>query len=489
MCGIAGYINLDGRPLAPDADEPVLAGMGDALHHRGPDDTRVLLWENVGFIFKRLSIVDLEGGAQPLHAADGRISAMVNGEIYNHRAIRADLAHRHSFGTASDCEVIPYLYLERDLDLLAPVNGMFAVALLDRQKRRVLLARDHTGIKPLFYCIADNGRVLVFASELKGLFAHPAVPRVFDWHSALVDPPARDARTVEYTSGFKGIERVPAATVVDIDLHAGRVKSRRYWTLPARDPSPAQAKAKASDYVDGYRALLADSVTLRLMSDVGYGVFLSGGVDSSVVAAIAARAGPFPTFSIRSQSTQGSGDARGAREVADVLGLPNHQVLFDEATLAVDPDHWRRVLWACELYSLTAEQLFKFNLHAFARRHYPNLKVMLLGQGSDEFNGGYISAVLQREGPWNAGDWKSMGERLRHMHAAHAAATAGVSEGYLDLFASGALARDFAVDAHRVPDADTVWDLYVAHFRKNLDYHLWHEDRTAAWHSIENRVP
>jgi len=487
MCGIAGYINLDGRPLIRETDAPLLTAMGAAIHHRGPDDTRLLLWENVGFVFKRLSIVDIAGGAQPLDAAEGRISAMINGEIYNHRDIRADLAHRHAFRTRSDCEVVPYLYLERGLDLFAPVNGMYAVALLDRQERRVLLARDRMGIKPLFYCIADGGRVLVFASELKGLFAHPLVPRVFDWHAALADASASRADSCEYPSGFKGIERVPAAGIVDIGLDRRSVGVRRYWMLPARDASPACHPI--SHYVDGYRALLESSVKLRLMSDVGYGLFLSGGIDSSMVAAIAARAGPFPTFSILSPSTAGSGDAHSAHEVASALALPNHQVLFDESSIAVSPDHWRRVLWACELHTLTAEQLFKFNLHAFARRRYPGLKVMLLGQGSDEFNGGYIAWVLNREGPWHAGDWSAMGERLGRERGEAAAANAGIGATWLDLFGGGVLTDDFAMDTARRPGNDSVWDRYTAHFRRNLDYHLWHEDRTSASHAIENRVP
>jgi len=117
MCGLAGYVNLDGCPLVPETATPLLAAMGSALHHRGPDDSRIMLWKNVGFVFKRLSIVDAAGGGQPFHTSDGAVSAMVNGAIYNHRAIRPNLAHRHSLRTQSDCEVIPYLYLERELAL------------------------------------------------------------------------------------------------------------------------------------------------------------------------------------------------------------------------------------------------------------------------------------------------------------------------------------------------------------------------------------
>lgn len=233
MCGIAGFINLDGRPLVNGQDEPILKRMGDAIHHRGPDDTQTMLWENVGFIFKRLSIVDLAGGRQPFTTQDGRVSAMVNGEIYNHQEIRKELAMRHRLASHSDCEVVPYLYIDRDKRMFDPVNGMFAVALLDRASRRLLLARDRLGIKPLFYCVADGGKVLVFASELKGLFAHPAVPREFDWSRALARTwSGRDTRPEEMASCFQGIDRVPAGSILDLDLSAGGFSVETYWRLP-----------------------------------------------------------------------------------------------------------------------------------------------------------------------------------------------------------------------------------------------------------------
>ena len=488
MCGIAGYVNLDRRPLGPESATPILNAMGQSLHHRGPDDTRIMLWENVGFVFKRLSIVDIAGGAQPFETADGAISAMVNGEIYNHREIRPNLAHARLLRTQSDCEVVPYLYLERELALFDSINGMFAAALLDRRKRRLLLARDRLGVKPLFYCTADGGRVLVFASELKGLFAHPAVPRAFDWGAVVSDDRSGEAPPLrEYRTGFKGIDRVPAAGLIDVDLTRGSIAIREYWTLPARD-EPSERRP-ASHYVDGYCALLEDSVRLRLMADVGYGLFLSGGVDSSTIAAIAARAGAFPTFSVLSRSTAGSGDAEAAHEVAAVLNLPNHQVYFDEANLVVSPDDWRRILWHCELPHSAAEQLFKFYLHAFAHERYPDLKVMLLGQGSDEFNGGYLSLILGRDVHSNPDDWVAAGERLRATRPGRAPTAVDSCLPNADSSPSQALQQGFAFRSPVRPEARATWDLYVDSFRDNLAVHLWHEDRMAAAHSIENRVP
>jgi len=263
VCGIAGYVRLDGQPLDKDRAVPMLLSMGAAINHRGPDDTRTVVWQNVGFVFKRLAIVDVAGGAQPFESADGRVCAMVNGAIYNHREIRATLAHRDVLRTGSDCEVIPYLYLERDFDLFAPVNGMFAVALLDRHRRRLLLARDRLGVKPLFYCVTDGGRLLVFASELKGLFAHPLVPRRLDWRAALSSGQPGDTRLHELPSGFVGIDRVPAAAFVDVDLAQGSLSTHTYWELPKRHTSATDLPS--SVYVDGYRTLLEDSVKLRLM--------------------------------------------------------------------------------------------------------------------------------------------------------------------------------------------------------------------------------
>ena len=485
MCGIAGFVNLDGRPLAPDAAVPLLLAMGNAIHHRGPDDTCTMVWENVGFVFKRLSIVDIAGGAQPFETDDGRVCAMVNGAIYNHREIRAGLAPRRRFRSQSDCEVVPHLYLERGLDLFTPVNGMFAVALLDRIKRRLLLARDRIGVKPLFYCVADSGRVLVFASELKGLFAHPAVPRRFDWKAALADKFNRETMPQEYPSCFCGVERVPAASMLDVDLARGTLATHRYWQLPTRET--AADVRPASYYVEGYRSLLEDSVNLRLMADVGCGLFLSGGLDSTLIAAVAKRAGPLPTFSVVSRATIGSGDAAAAAEAAATLGLPNHPVAFDEATIEVGSDDWRRILWHCEMPRVNAEQVYKFYLHAYARQRYPNLKVMMLGQGSDEFNGGYMAFVLGREGPWTPDDWHAIGQRLRAMQLDRAATAADFS--YHDLFHEGALAPKFACRSAGRPCIEVTWDLYAGLFRQNLDYHLWHEDRTAAAHAIENRVP
>jgi asparagine synthase (glutamine-hydrolysing) len=485
MCGIAGYVYLDGRPVLPDADRPLLGRMGEAMAHRGPDDSRVICWNNVGMVFRRLSINDIEGGAQPFDVCNGRISAMTNGEIYNHRDLRKDLGQRHTLRTTSDCEVLPYLYLDRGLRMFDPVNGMFATALLDRENRRLLLARDRLGEKPLFYCVLPGKRMLVFASELKALFAHPEVPRRFDWRTMLTQGQNIDTSLGERPSGFVGVERLPAGAILDLSLIEGSFRIHRYWQLPQR--LDTGGSTDADEYVEQYRALLEDSVRLREIADVGCGLFLSGGIDSSAVAALCARKDALPTFSIRNASTLA--DANAAARVASHLGMANHQIDFDSTAFRPTPDTWRRVLWSCELADSTAEQLFKYYLHAFAHQRYPNLKVMLLGQGSDEFNGGYMGMVLNRPGPYVAQDWDHMGNTIRERDDIHVAFTSGLIGRAKGLVEHGVIRRDFIRALGGRETGSTAWDTYVSLYRGNLDYHLWHEDRTAAAHSIENRVP
>lgn len=365
------------------------------------------------------------------------------------------------------------------------VNGMFATALLDRENQRLLLARDRLGEKPLFYCVPPGKQMLIFASEVKALFAHPDVPRRFDWQTMMTLAQNTDTSLRERPSGFIGIERVPAGTILDVSLRDGSFRIHRYWKLPQRLDSGGSPNA--AGYVEQYRGLLEDSVRLREIADVGCGLFLSGGIDSSAVAALCARKDALPTFSIRNASTLE--DANTAARVASHLGMPNHQIDFGRAAFRPTPDTWRRVLWSCELAGSTAEQLFKYYLHAFARQLYPNLKVILLGQGSDEFNGGYMSMVLNRPGPYVVQDWDQMGDMIRKRDEIHVAFTSGLIGVAKGLVEHGVIRRDFIRALGSREPGSTTWNDYVSLYRGNLDYHLWHEDRTAAAHSIENRVP
>lgn len=491
MCGFAGIVELGGRDVGPK-DQRHLAAMGRAIAYRGPDDDAILRSGPFGVAFRRLSIVDVEGGQQPFVADDGDLVVVANGEIYNHAALRKTLRGKPRFASDSDCEVILHLYRERGLALLDELVGMYAFAIWDRKKKRVVLARDRFGIKPLFYATPEGplGRLL-FGSEVKAVLAHPACPRAFDWDAALADPWLAEEPASSWAdppSYFRGVEHLPAGHVVEIDLRKGTVARRRYWAPPIGAKGAAADRARAdAQWIEGYRERLAEAVDLCLMSDVEVGVFLSGGVDSAIVSALAARRGPLHTFTVLGASTLGNGDAAAAHALAQQLDVPNHQVVFDWRRERFTPEHWLQLLWLCETPYAGPEQLYKFHLHRYAKEARPELKVILTGQGSDEWNGGYSTLFSSKPGPGWAG-FVDATARMLDAGLVRAGApllgpwqarfqTPVFTEGFLRARAAGAPPAD--------PYASYLW----SKFRDLQVYNLWHEDRTAAGNGIESRVP
>ncbi len=489
MCGIAGVLRLDGSPLIP-SDELALRRMAAVLGHRGPDDEQVLSAGPIGLAFRRLSIIDVAGGRQPLRSEDGRVLLIANGEIYNHESLRAQLAERHHFRSRSDCEAVLHLYEEEGAEALRALVGMFALAIWDGRRHTLCLARDRLGIKPLFY--AASSQQLIFASEIKALLQHPECPRAFDWAAALQDPLLSGAVSTDPSdpiSYFRGIEHLPAACLLEVEVPGGAIARRRYWELPR----PRRAGGRESGIDDqavthSYRELLGEAVRGCLMSDVELGIFLSGGLDSAAVAAFAARAGTgCHTFTVLSQSTLANGDARSGHAVAKALGLPNHQVVFRWDQLSVAPNDWKALLWLCETPACGAEQLYKFHLHRYAKHVRPGLKVMLTGQGSDEFNGGY-GQMLVAEGEQG---WPSLVSALAGMERGRLlrACPSGLLP-WEAQFRRPPLSRAFLSACAGERDGDTPWNAYTATKYRDLQmYNCWHEDRTAAGNSIENRVP
>jgi asparagine synthase (glutamine-hydrolysing) len=286
MCGIAGLLAFDGRP----ADPRLLEAMRDSLTHRGPDGEGAFRENGVGLAHRRLSILDLAGGAQPMTTTDGDAVIVFNGEIYNFVELRAALEGRgHPFSTHSDTEVILHLYEEQGPDVVGALRGMFAFALWDRRRRRLVLARDRVGIKPLYYAQDRSG--LAFASEIKALLQHPGLPRDVDLRGL------GDFLTYQYIpaprTGFACIRKLPAGHLLVAE--EGRVSIRRYWSLPRDHPRRTQA-----EWEEELRATVDEAARLHMRSDVPVGALLSGGIDSSLVVAHAAAHadGPLRTFTI-----------------------------------------------------------------------------------------------------------------------------------------------------------------------------------------------
>lgn len=471
MCGLAGVARVDGRPLSGEFDT-VLAGMARALAHRGPDDDRLVRDGAVGLAFTRLSLVDPERGGQPLVSEDGSVVLIANGEIYNHRELAAGARMR----TGSDCEVLLGLYQRHGLRFLDRVRGMFAVVLWDRTRGRLLFARDHFGVKPLYF--HRGGAHITFASEITALFENPDCPRRLDWRRALehqafsAAPVITDATP---TTWFDGIEEVPAATILDIDLRDGTTRTHRYWTRP----EPQSDAPPDRELIAEFGRLLADSVTGCATADAEVGLFLSGGIDSAAVAALAG-GGALHTFTVLSGSTVYNGDAESASRVAAGLGLPNHQILFGPDRIPT-VDEWKHLLWLTEMPQCGPEQFYKYEMHRYVKAFHPEIKGMLLGGGADEYTGGYLK-MFAGDGGWNAAD-ATLRELVRNGLLQRKPGLSIWWDTELPLLTDAALAGDDSC-------LDDPYAVFLDwKFRDIQQYNCWHEDRTAAGNGIEARVP
>src|SRR6266568_3251831 len=376
MCGITGWANLDPRSPPPEGAEELLRSMCDRMHHRGPDSEGYLLDDGIALGMRRLAIIDLLTGEQPTFNKDHSVAVILNGEIYNYRELRADLETRgHSFRSESDTEVLPHLYEEYGRDMVQHLNGMFAFALWDDRRRRLLIARDRFGEKPLYWGVFDN--TLLFASEPKVLLAHPSVKPNLNLNAL------RQYLSFDYVpaplSIYEGISKLPAAHT--LTLEDGKISVERYWKLSYKTREPEPSVPEAAEHL---RELLADSVRMRLVSDVPLGVLLSGGIDSSVVTALAVRAATetVKTFSI-SFAESSFDESSYARAVAKFFGTDHHEERFS-ADLAAN--------LVSEIGSWMDEPLSDpslvptYLLSRFTRKH---VTVALGGDGSDELFAGY----------------------------------------------------------------------------------------------------
>lgn len=480
MCAIAGLARLGGAAADP-RDPATVRRMVGVLAQRGPDDEVVLSRGPFTLGFARLAVVDVAGGRQPFESPDGSVILAVNGEIYNHRELAARLPPGARPRSGSDGEVLLHLYQAHGLDFLAEVRGMFAVAVWDRTRNQLILARDRFGIKPLYYHRRPSG--IAFASEIKALLADPACPRGIDWDRALRDPgltwePIRTSEQRPLT-WFTGVDSVPAGGILRVDLRSGAVTEQSYWQLPDFT-GPADSPLSDGEFVTRYGELLRSSVEDCLMSDVEIGVLLSGGIDSASIVALAGRRADLHTFSVLSATTMVNGDAEHAHLVATRLGRPNHQVAFGRDRVP-SAEQWRRLVWLQESPLCGAEQYYKYELHRYAKRVRPGLKVMLLGQGSDEFNGGYSADMSDgAEWPGFLESLAAMRTRARLQRDPRLATWWDVDG--RPLLQDGVLAS--------MDDGRDDYAAFVRQKYRDIDqYNCWHEDRSAAANGIEARVP
>jgi asparagine synthase (glutamine-hydrolysing) len=377
MCGICGLVSLDGRPIDPGP----LRSMMEALRHRGPDGDGQLVDGPVALGMRRLSVIDLAGGDQPIANEAGTVQVFQNGEIYNYRELRRDLEARgHRFATASDTEVLVHAYEELGDAFLGELRGMFAIALWDARRRRLLLARDRFGIKPLYY--QRQGPLLRFASELHALPRGDVDPAALAAYLAFNSVPAPRAI-------YRDTAKLPAGHLLVWEADGGEPAVCRFARAGAR-PGPAALDGDLRGLETRVRTALADSVRAHLVADVPVGVLLSGGIDSAAITALAAEAsaGPVRTFSIGFEE-RSFDELENARAVAQRYGTAH-----EELVLRPEPEALVRTLSGVfdEPFG-DSSALPTYLVCGLAAR---SVKVVLSGEGGDELFGGYQTYVADR---------------------------------------------------------------------------------------------
>jgi asparagine synthase (glutamine-hydrolysing) len=379
MCGICGMLALDGGAV----DERAVRAMADALVHRGPDSEGVFADGPVGLAARRLAIIDLDRGDQPMANEDATVTVVQNGELYEHRRLQSDLERRgHRFRSHCDTEVLPHLYEERGAAFAERLRGMFAIALWDARERRLVLARDPFGIKPLYYRVA--GGALAFASELKALVRQPGF-------SGEIDLEALEAYLAFNSvpspmSIYRDVRKLPAGHVLEARPGDGRVEVRRF-ARPAPVAAGHVRREGGHELAAELRERLRDSVRAHLESDVPVGVFLSGGIDSSLLAALAAQESPgaVKTFSIGFEERSFDELSR-ARTVALRYGTDHRELVLrpDAATLLPE---------IAAAFDEPFADSSALPTYAVSRLAAADVKVALSGEGGDELFGGYFTYV------------------------------------------------------------------------------------------------
>ncbi|MCA9193634.1 MAG: asparagine synthase (glutamine-hydrolyzing) [Planctomycetales bacterium] len=378
MCGITGLI-------APKSNKQqiaaILSRMNDQIIHRGPDDAGAVIEHGRGIGMRRLSIIDVASGQQPISNESGDVHVVCNGEIYNFRELRANLESQgHRFSTHSDAEVIVHLYEDMGDDFVHALRGMYGLAILDQRKNRLLIARDRLGKKPLFY--AQVGDCFYFGSEMKSLLT--AEPRLREPDYSVLGHFLQFAYIAEPRTIYKSISRLPAGHLGIYEK--GGFKEREYWNID----TTTRVDLSESEWLDRLDALLAESVKIRLQSEVPLGVFLSGGLDSSAIVAYAHEAGlrPIKTFTVGFDRSEWD-ESADALSVSKHFGTEHHPLHLSECGLRESFENTLcQIIAHCDEPFGDASAIPTWHISRLAREH---VTVILSGDGGDELFAGYSS--------------------------------------------------------------------------------------------------
>lgn len=496
MCGFAGYVDIrEERPV----EQETLARMTNKLIHRGPDSDGYFAEEFVGLGFRRLSIIDLASGDQPLYNEDNSVVLLCNGEIYNYLELReAMLQKGHTFRTNSDVEVLLHLYEEDGIEFLNKLNGQFAFVIYDRKKKRLFLARDHFGINPLYFTLRDG--VFIFASEIKAILEHPLVEREVDLtglDQILSFPGLVSPRTM-----FKGIESLKSGHCITVEN--GDVKTLEYWDLDYPRAGELSYDKPESYYIEELKRLFEQSVRYRLQADVPVGFYLSGGLDSSMIGAMINKVSPQThrhSFSIGFDDRVIS-ETKYQQLVAKRVNSEHHEIMFDWPEIS---GRLAEMIYHCECPVKETYNTCSMALSQAAKG--AGVTVILTGEGADELFAGYVGYRFDqfgvREG--RKRDLETvLEEELREklwgnrnlfyeidQHAFREIKTALYSEDVNDLFPDFDCINFGLVNKELLRDRDPIHQRSYLDFKLRLSDHLIsdHGDRMALANSVEGRYP
>jgi len=496
MCGLVGFVDMRAERKP---DKELLTRMTDKLVHRGPDSAGYFVDHSVALGFRRLSIIDLESGDQPIYNEDGSLVLMCNGEIFNYLELKKVLIKKgHSFRTKSDVEVLLHLYEEHGVDFLDKINGQFAFVIYDLKNRRLLLARDHFGINPLYYTIANG--LFIFSSEIKAILEHPQVPREVDLtglDQTLSFPGLVSPRTM-----FKGIQSLRSGNYIIVEN--GNIAVKEYWDLDYPPLSAGFIGKSENEYVEELKDLLTRSVKYRLQADVPVGFYLSGGLDSSLIGALISQVAPGTrrhSFSI-GFTDEDISETKHQRLMAEFTHSIHKEIIFDWSEIA---ERLTQMIYHCECPVRESYNTCSMALSAAAKN--AGVKVILTGEGADELFAGYVGyrfdsfrdresksydleTALEdelRERLWGDKDFFYEKDHHALREVKQALYSAGVNELY----------REFDCLNHALINKERLRGRHPVHQRSYLDFKLRlsdhlisdHGDRMTLANSVEGRYP
>lgn len=490
MCGICGMFNQT-NPTRPE--RAVLENMLQAIRHRGPDGTESLLLDNVALGFNRLSFLDLEGGMQPIQNEDGTVAMICNGEVFNFRELRAELEEKgHKFRTKTDVEVIVHLYEEEGVDFPKRLNGQFAIALYDERKKQLLLVRDQIGICPLFYTVQD-GRVL-FASEIKAILEYPGTPRKLNMKA--VDQLMNFPGVVSPVTFFEGIHALQGGHMLQVT--ADNIRDLEFWDL--RYPVEEEEDRGEEYYAQTLREKLKEAISRRLVADVPIGFYISGGLDSSVVACYIGKFLLNSYYSFSAEIGEGELDeSRFQQMVKECVGSTHYKVKVNEAELW---ENLGKVIYHAESAVKETYDVAAYLLSGLVAQS--PAKAVLTGQGSDEFFCGYVGYMLDlfrnmQKGRMTAEEceanellWGDPYFRYERIHPEirkiHRQVYSGNVRGEIEKFSAWAQSP---IDTRKVEGLSAQKRRSYIDYKLRLSDHLLgeHGDRMFFSHSVEGRHP